>query len=393
MTTAPSALRRDGARGAKEDFEALLERAKRGRLKVYIGFAAGVGKTYRMLEEAHHLRSRGVDVVLGVVESHGRQETAALAKGLEQVPLRSLEYHGVSVADMDVDAVIARRPQLVVVDEVAHANAPGCRNKKRYQDVLQILDSGISVISAFNIQHLESLRDVVQRAARVSIREVVPDSFLFQADQVVNLDLAAEDLIERLRAGKIVSPDQIERALSGFFRTDTLATLRELALREVAQSLDRATSESAGGDEPHRRVGRSDRLMVCVASLSPRAGDLLSRGSRLAGRLNTDWALVYVETPEEAPERIGAAAQRQLMETIAKARDLGARVVRLQATDVASALLAYAEKAGIGHIMIGRSRRSWWQWPFHRSLMDRMVRDASGLDLHVISFEGDDGDR
>jgi two-component system sensor histidine kinase KdpD len=374
---------------SEEDLEAFLERTKRGRLKVYVGFAAGVGKTYRMLEEAHHLRRRGVDVVLGVVESHGRPETAALAAGLEQVPLRRLEYRGVTVADMDVDAVIARRPQLVVVDEIAHANAPGSRNKKRYQDVLQILDARISVVSAFNVQHIESLRDVVQRVAGVSIRETVPDSFLAKGDQVVNLDLATEDLIERLRAGKIVPSDQVERALAGFFRAETLATLRELALRQVAQSLDRAASESSGDSGHHRRVGRGDRLMVCVSSLSPRARDLLSRGARLAGRLNTEWALVYVETPAEAPDRIGAPAKRQLIETIAEARELGARVVRLEANDVASALLGYAREAGIGHIMIGRSPRRWWR-PFGGSPMERMLREGIGFDLHVVSFDGDD---
>jgi two-component system sensor histidine kinase KdpD len=372
------------------DFDVGPEHRPRGRLKVYIGFAAGVGKTCRMLEEAHDLRKRGVDVVLGVAESHGRPETAALARGLEQVPLRGLEYRGLTVADMDVDAVIARRPQIVVVDELAHANAPGGRHNKRYEDVLQFLDAGISVIGALNIQHVESLRDVVQRTARVSIRETVPDSFLHQAHQVVNVDLAAEDLIDRLRRGKIVSPDQIEAALSGFFRRDTLAILRELALRAVADSLDRATSRSAPPAQ-HRVVGRRDRLMVCVSSLSPRAGVLLHRGFRLAGRLNIDWAVVYVETPAEAPGRISAAAQAQLVETISKARELGAHVVRLQGDEVAPSLLGYAKEAGIGHIMVGRSARRRWERLFRRSLLDRMVRGAVGLDLHIVSFEGPQG--
>jgi two-component system sensor histidine kinase KdpD len=360
---------------------------------VYIGFAAGVGKTYRMLEEAQDLRRRGVDVVLGAVESHCRRETAALLLGLEQVPLRRLEYRGVSVSDMDVDAVIERRPALVVVDEMAHANAPGCRNRKRYQDVLQILEAGIDVLCAFDVQRLESRKEVIQRAAGVSVRETVPDHFLQRADQVVSIDLDPEDLIERVRRGKIVPAGEIAPALAGPFRKETLAPLRELALREVANSLDRANPALIGGRPETQRIGRGDRLMVCVSSLSPRAGDLLNRGFRLAGRLSTDWALVYVETPAEAPDRIGAAAQRQLVETIAQAQQLGATVVRLRAIDVVGALVAYANEAGFGHVMIGRSRGRWWERALRRSRMDRLVRAAEGLDVHVISFPSGEGGR
>src|SRR5262250_890911 len=221
-----------------EDFLEIVERAKRGRLKVYIGPAAGVGKTYRMLEEAHALQKRGVDVVLGLIETHGRAETAALLEELELVPRLAIPYRGLTVEEMDLDAVLARHPQVAVVDEIAHTNVPGSRNKKRYQDVLELLDAGINVICAFNVQHLESLKDVVERATGVVIRETVPDSFLKQADQVVNLDLDAEDLLERLRAGKIYDPAKVEWALTHFFKEDKLSSLRELALREVAERLD-----------------------------------------------------------------------------------------------------------------------------------------------------------
>jgi two-component system, OmpR family, sensor histidine kinase KdpD len=393
MAPEPSRLPGDGAGGAHAGAALPSRRTGRGRLKVYVGFAPGVGKTYRMLEEAQDLRRRGVDVVLAVVESRGRRETAGLGRGLERVPPRRLEYRGLTATDVDIDAVVARSPRVVVVDEIAHVNAPGCRNQRRYQDVLQILDAGIDVVCAFDVQQLESLREVVQRATGMSVRETVPDSFLHRADLVVSLDLAPEDLIERLRAGKIVSPDQIEPALAGLFRKEILSTLRELALREVANSLDRASASSIGGDRHARQVRRGDRLMVCVSSLSPRASDLLNRGFRLAGRLGTDWALVYVETPAEAPERIGAAAQRQLVETIARARELGASVVRLRATDVVSAIFAHAREAGFGHVMIGRSRGRWWERALGLSRMDRMVREANGLDLHVISFEGDESGR
>jgi len=370
-----------------EDFLELVERAKRGRLKVYIGFAAGVGKTYRMLEEAHALRKRGVDVVLGLIEPHGRAETAALIEGLEYIPRRRVEYRGLVVDEMDLDGIIARHPQVAVVDEVAHTNAPGSRNRKRYQDVLDILDAGINVICAFNVQHLDSLKDVVERATGVVIRETVPDSFLRQADQVVNLDLAAEDLLDRLRSGKIYDKEKVHWALAHFFKEDHLAALRELALREVAESLDRSQPAEAATGEGPRTAPAAGRLMVCISSFSPRAGTLLRRGSRMAGRLNTDWLVVYVETPEEAPHRIDAEAQRHLLANIEKARELGAIVVRLQATDPVKALLDYARAHGVGHIIIGRSHRPWWRQLLGRTFVARMVDRATDFDLHIVALE------
>ena len=369
-----------------EDFLELVERAKRGRLKVYIGFAAGVGKTYRMLEEAHALKQRGVDVVLGLIETHGRAETAALIEGLEYVPRRAVRYRGLVLEEMDVDAVIARRPQVVVVDEVAHTNAPDARNHKRYQDVLDILQAGINVICAFNVQHLESLKDLVERVTGVVVRETVPDSFLKQADQVVNLDLAAEDLLERLRSGKIYDRQKIEWALAHFFREENLAALRELALREVAESLER-TQPTTSPAEPGRASSAAGRLMVCISSFSPRAATLLRRGSRMAGRLNTDWLVAYVETPEEAPTRIDAEAQRHLLANIEKARELGAVVVRLQSREPVRALLDYARTHGVAHIMIGRSHRPWWQQVLGRTFVARMVRDAIAFDLHIVALD------
>jgi len=368
-----------------EDFLELVERGKRGRLKVYIGFAAGVGKTYRMLEEAHSLKKRGVDAVLGFIETHGRVETAALIEGLEYVPRKAVEYRGIPIEEMDLAAVIARRPQVALVDEIAHTNVPGLRNRKRYQDVLDILDAGINVICAFNVQHLESLKDIVERATGVRIRETVPDSFLKQADQVVNLDLASEDLLERLRAGKIYDEQKIEWALSHFFTEENLAALRELALREVAESLDRGRAEPNGGAAPRPPTGA--RLMVCISSFSPRAGLLLRRGSRMAGRLNTDWIVAYVETPEEAPTRIDAEAQRHLLGNIDTARELGAVVVRLQSKDPVRALIDYAHAHGVSNIMIGRSHRPWWQHLFGRSFVARMVSEAQDLDLHVVGLD------
>jgi two-component system, OmpR family, sensor histidine kinase KdpD len=372
-------------RSRPEDFLELVERAKRGRLKVYIGPAAGVGKTYQMLEEAHVLKKRGVDVVLAFIETHGRAETAALIEGLEVIPRRRFEYRGVLVEEMDLDAVLARRPQVAIVDELAHTNIPGSRNKKRYQDVLELLDAGINVICAFNVQHLESLNDLVKQATDVVVRETVHDSFLKQADQIVNLDLAAEDLLERLRAGKIYSADKIPWALEHFFKPENLSTLREIALREVAENINRSASAQISADKASHKAA-SERVMVCLSSYPPHGATLLRRGSRMAGRLNTDWYAVYVETPNEAPTRIDAEAQRHLLDNIEKARQLGAEVVRLQAKDPVPALIEFARSHGVGHILIGRSPQPWWRQLLSQSIMLRLVKEAADLDVHIVSF-------
>jgi two-component system sensor histidine kinase KdpD len=363
-----------------EDFLELVERARRGRLKLYVGFAAGVGKTYRMLEEAHDLRRRGVDVVVAFVETHGRLGTAALVEGLEVVARKRSEYRGVLVEEMDLEAVLLRRPTVAVVDEIAHTNAPGSRNRKRYQDVLALLEAGINVIGAMNVQHLESLNGLIERATSVTVRETVPDNFLKQADQVVNLDLAVEDLQERLRAGQIYAAEKIPWALEHFFKDQNLATLRELALREVAESLDRA-----GAAKGAPEIKASGRVMVCLASNPPRAKTLLARGSRMAGRLNTDWFAVYVETPEEAPDRIDSEAQRHLISNIEKARELGAEVVRFKAPEAAPALLDFARTHGIAHVIVGRSMEPWWKQVVFGSVLTRLLREGTGFDLHVVA--------
>jgi two-component system sensor histidine kinase KdpD len=363
-----------------EDFLELVERARRGRLKLYVGFAAGVGKTYRMLQEAHELRRRGVDVVIGYVEPHGRAETAALVEGLEVVPRARIEYRGVAVEEMDLAKVLERRPTVAVVDEIPHTNAPGSKNRKRYQDVLALLEAGINVIGAINVQHLESLNGLIERATGVLVRETVPDSFLKQADQIVNLDLAVEDLQERLQAGKIYAQEKIPWALENFFKDRNLATLRELALREVAESLDRA---GAARGAPELKA--SGRVMVCLASNPPRAKTLLSRGSRMAGRLNTDWFVVYVETPEEAPHLIDAEAQRNLIANIEKAKELGAEVVRLRSGTPAEALLDFARTHRIAHVLIGRSMRPWWKQVLLGSVLTQLLRYGQEFDLHIIA--------
>ena len=367
-----------------EDFLELVQKGKRGRLKLYIGFAAGVGKTYRMLEEAHGLRERGVDVVVGFIEPHGRKETEALVEGLEVIARRQVEYRGVVIEEMSLNKILKRNPAVALVDELAHTNVPGSRNKKRYQDVLELLDAGINVIGAFNVQHLDSLNDLVGRVTGVVVRETLPDSFLKRADQVVNLDLAVEDLQERLRTGKIYADDKIPWALEHFFKEENLTHLRELALREVAESVERASAARpmAQPREPatHRRV------MACMSSNPPRAATLLRRASRLVGRYNTDWFVVYVQTADESPERIDAEVQRHLLTNIDKAKELGAEVVRLRGDDPVSAILDFARSHAVGHIVVGRSNLPWWKQMLGRSVPLRLVKEGAGFDIHIVSL-------
>src|SRR3569623_1237134 len=376
-----------------EDFLELVERAKRGRLKLYLGFAAGVGKTFRMLEEAHALRRRGVDVVIGFVETHGRAETQALVEGLEVVPRRRIEYRAVEVEEMDLNEVLKRKPAVAIVDELAHTNVPGSRNRKRYQDVIELLDAGINVIGAFNVQHLESLNDVVERVAGVPIRETLPDSFLKQAAQDLTLDLAVEALQERLPAGKIYGADRVPWALQHFFKEQNLQHLRELALREVAESVERAASARPGaalGDGQVLPAPAGSRIKVCLSSSSPRAATLVRKGSRLAGRLNSDWFVVFVQTPGESPELIDAETQRRLMTNVDLDGEMGAEVVRLKAGDPVEAILDFARSHGVGHIVVGRSHRARWRQLLGRSIPLRLVREANGIDVHVVATEADD---
>ena len=394
IPSASASLGTAAARRRPEDFLELVERGKRGRLKLYLGFAAGVGKTFRMLEEAHALHHRGVDVVIGFVETHGRAETQALVAGLEVVPRRRIEYRAVEVEEMDLNEVLKRKPAVAIVDELAHTNVPGSRNRKRYQDVIELLDAGINVIGAFNVQHLESLNDVVERVAGVPIRETIPDSFLKQADQVVNLDLAVEDLQERLHAGKIYSADRVPWALEHFFKDQNLQHLRELALREVAESVERASSARpgtmVGGAGEALPAPAGSRIMVCLSSSSPRAATLVRKGSRLAGRLNSDWFVVFVQTPDESPELIDAETQRRLMANADLAGEMGAEVVRLKAGDPVDAILDFARSHGVGHIVVGRSHRARWRQLLGRSIPLRLVREASGIDVHVVATEADE---
>ncbi len=289
-------------------FLRLIRHSQRGKLKVYLGYCAGVGKTYQMLLEGHRLKSEGIDVVVGLVETHGRADTARLIEGLDVIPRLRQDYRGITVEEMDVDAIIARRPGVALVDEMAHTNVPGSRNAKRYQDIEDLLAVGIHVITTMNVQHLESLYDTIEKSIQVKVRERLPDSVLAEADQIVNVDLATEDLQQRLREGKVYPQSRIETALGNFFITNNLEQLRELTLRELASQIDYRRREPL---EDEATVA-PDQIMVCLSSNGPNSEMLLRYASRLAGKLNRNWYAVYVQTPREDPTAIDSSVQRVL---------------------------------------------------------------------------------
>jgi two-component system sensor histidine kinase KdpD len=369
-------------------FLELLPSSKKGRLKVYLGGAAGVGKTYRMLEEAHQLHGHGHDVVLGFVETHGRAETAARIDGLEQVPLRKIPYRGVILEEMDVDAIVARRPEFAVVDELAHTNAGGSSHNKRYQDVEQLVASGINVITAFNIQHLESLNQMVRRITGVEVRETIPDTLLSHADEVVTVDISVEELRQRLREGKIYPPDRVEQALRNFFKPSNLASLRELALREVARDQGRHREElELLKREGGRRTPVTERLMVCLSSNPEGSEELLLKAARSAAQMNADWYAVHVETPAESVQKISTADFRALLDNINLAADLGAEVVWLKSPDVLNAILEFARDKNITRVVVGRTDPKLLKRIFRRSLTNRLLSAAQDFDVQVVAQE------
>jgi two-component system sensor histidine kinase KdpD len=368
------------------DFLTLVQQRPRGRLKVYIGSAAGVGKSFRMLQEAHDLRRRGVDVVIGFIETHGRAETAALIRDLEAVPRRRIAYRGVTLEEMDVDAIVARRPGVAIVDELAHTNVPGSHQDKRWKDVTLLLDEGISIITAVNVQHLESLNDVVAAALGVTIRETVPDWLLASADQVVNVDLSAEDLRERLREGKIYAQEKIPDALRNFFTQENLTTLRELALREVASSVDRAREEIVRRESGTRGAahGTIDRVAVALSGRADVSSALIRKASRIAGRLNPDWYAVWVQTPADRAEVIAADRQRAIVAAMQLAESLGATVEKVEAEDLVSGLLQFSAKREVTLLVVGQSRPAGLL-PWRRTVADLLVRGGTGVDVLIVT--------
>lgn len=375
------------------EFLDLVAGSRKGQLKVYLGGAAGVGKTYRMLDEAHQLRAQGRDVVLAFIETHGRRDTQERVGDLEQVPLREVPYRGVRLREMDVEAVLARKPEFAIVDELAHTNAAGSRHNKRYQDVEELLANGINVITAFNIQHLESLNQIVRRMTGVDVRETIPDTFLHRADQVVTVDITVEELRQRLREGKIYPPDRVQQALKNFFKPGNLAALRELALREVARDQGRLREEAEQlKREGGRRTLVSERLMVCLSSNPDGSDELLRKAARSAARLNADWFAVHIETPSESVHKISTADFRALLDNINLAADLGAESVWLKSDNVVKALINYANENHITHIVIGRTHETWWSRLLGRSISSKLIAAGKDFDIELVSH-GDPEER
>lgn len=367
-----------------DSFLRMIKQAQRGRLKIYLGYAAGVGKTYKMLQEAHKLKDEGIDVVVGYAETHGRKETESLLAGLETVPQISMTYRGIDIREIDTVGIIARRPEVVIVDELAHTNVPGSRHAKRWQDVEELRSAGIHVISALNVQHIESLYDTIEKLTNVKVKERIPDRVIADADQIVNVDVTAEDLRQRLSEGKVYIAEKIEAAMENFFRVNNLEHLRELTLRELAAHIDFRQRAAEKEEMP----ANPDQVMVCLSSKGPNSGMLLRYASRLTGKLNRNWYALYVETSKEKPEKIDAKTQRLLTDTLELAQELGATVYTYRSDDIVGTILKFAEEHRVGHIVIGSPGR---KLPYFRrvlgdvGLAEKLINASRGENIVVLN--------
>jgi two-component system sensor histidine kinase KdpD len=356
------------------------------KLRIYIGAAPGVGKTYHMLNDAYLMKhQQGVDVVIGLVESHGRKDTEDRIRDLEIVPQRVIAYRGVNLKEMDVDAILARHPNTAIVDELAHTNVPGSKNRKRYEDVLELLDAGINVMTAVNIQHLETLNDAVNRSANTIIRETIPDNFLKRANEVVNIDITVEELRSRLRQGKIYAPEKVEQSLANFFRKGNLNMLRELSLRTTAEQVSSRASEYRR-TQGLEQAPIPEKVMVCL-STRPGTERLLRVGARIAGRLATNWYAVYVTRPEDDKGHGDPEAYHRLEEYQRMARDLGAKVVSLTDRNVSDALIRFAQQENISHVVFGQSVRSRWDILLRGSVLNRFLNEVRDVTVQVVPMQ------
>jgi two-component system sensor histidine kinase KdpD len=363
----------------------LEKKPELAKLRVYIGAAPGVGKTYHMLNDAYLMKhQQGVDVAIGLVETHGRAETEARIRDLEIVPQRVIPYHGVNLKEMDVDAILARHPYTVLVDELAHTNVPGSKNRKRYEDVLELLDAGINVMTSVNIQHLETLNDAVSRSANTVIRETVPDSFLKRADEVINIDLTVEELRSRLRQGKIYAPEKVEQSLANFFRKGNLNMLRELALRTTAEQVGNRDAEYRR-TQGLEQAPMPEKVMVCL-STRPGTERLIRVGARVAGRLASNWYAIYVARPDDKGHSDPEAYHR-LEEYQRMARDLGAKVVSLTDRNVSDALIRFAQQENISHVVFGQSVRSRWDILLGGSVLNRFLSEVRDVTVQVVPMQ------
>ncbi|MXN91753.1 sensor protein KdpD [Flavobacterium sp. Sd200] len=358
----------------------LIQKSRKGKFKVYIGMSAGVGKTFRMLQEAHTLLRNGIDVKIGFIETHNRKETHDLLDGLPVIPKRSIFYKGKYLEEMDVQAIITLRPEVVIVDELAHTNIEGSKNEKRWQDVMDIIDAGINVISAVNIQHIESLNDDIKEITRIEVKERIPDSVLKAADEVVNIDLTAEELITRLREGKIYTPDKIPSALANFFKPEHILQLRELALKEVASQVERKVETEITGTGNMRH----ERFLACISSNHKTAKTVIRKTARLANYYHSKWYLLYVELPHESPDRIALDKQRHLINNFKLATQLGAEIIKVQHKSVASAIIQQAEERRATTICIGKPHLTLFKVILSTNIFNSLLNKLSSSETDLI---------
>lgn len=363
-----------------QHFLNLIRKSKRGKFKIYIGMSAGVGKSYRMLQEAHSLLKNGVDVKIGYIETHGRKETQALIEGLPVIERKKVFYKGKELEEMDLQAVINLHPEIVIVDELAHTNVPGGKNEKRWQDVLEILEAGINVISAVNIQHIESINEEVYTITGVEVSERVPDKVLQMADEVVNIDLTADELITRLREGKIYDQAKIEVALRNFFQPDKILQLRELALKEVASQVERKVDAEVTIDTRLRH----DRFLACISSNADIAKMIIRKTARLSSYYNSKWYVVYVQTPAEDSNKINLAVQRHLINNFKLATELGGEVIQVKSRNVSAAIMKVAEDNKITTICIGKPRLRLWQVILKTNSFNQLLNKLADSDIDLI---------
>jgi two-component system sensor histidine kinase KdpD len=366
-----------------QHFLDLIQKSRKGKFKVYIGMSAGVGKTFRMLQEAHTLLKNGIDVKIGYIETHNRKETHELLAGLPVIPRRTIFYKGKQLEEMDVQAIINLRPEVVIVDELAHTNIEGSKNEKRWQDVLEILEAGINVISAVNIQHIESLNEDVKRITNVEVQERVPDNVLRLADEVVNIDLTADDLIARLKEGKIYTEDKIQTALTNFFKSDQILQLRELALKEVASQVVRKVENEV----PKNSALRHEKILACISSNDKTAKIVIRKAARLASYYNSSWYVLYVETPKESSDKIALDKQRHLINNFKLATELGAEVIKLENAKITDAILAVVEQKQITTVCIGKPHLNLFKVILSTNIFNRLLNSLSQsrVDLVILS--------
>jgi Osmosensitive K+ channel histidine kinase len=367
-----------------QHFLDLIKRSRRGKFKIYIGMIAGVGKTYRMLLEAHDLLKSGVDVQIGYIESHGRAETEALIEGLPVIARKKVFYKGKEIEEMDLQSILLIHPEIVIVDELAHTNVEGSLNEKRWQDVISLLDAGINVISAVNIQHIESLNEEIQDISGIEVKERIPDSVLEQADEVVNIDLTAEELVTRLKAGKIYRPDKIQIALNNFFKTENILQLRELALKEVALRVEKQVENEFIQD--FSRI-RHERFLACISANEKTPRKIIRKTARLATHYNTKFVALYVQTPKEAPDRIPLANQRHLLNHFKMATELGGEVVQIQSSDIIGTIIKVCKERQITTVCMGSPSfnipRVFFSVTRYKKFIDSLSK--ANIDLIILS--------